>query len=132
MAVKSDRQAQLSRGVTMTKESKPRPLAGGAGAEKSSKVERSKFRSQSPSKQAEYWLHVDADGLEHRLDRELKHLSLHVIVADGVETVTTRCYPTFFGPWPGFAGKKPRGSGWVLVDTSHDRYNVWQRKAARS
>ena len=83
--------------------------------------------SEKPSGQQEYFyfLHLRiVDGVELRLDYEMPRESHRVTVADGFETTITRDLR--------IGGEdrmvvRPRGRGWVLYDSTNDKWTKWRR-----
>ena len=116
------------------KKQNPRPLAGGAGAEKTPSIGK---RCDSPSKcslsKAEFWLHVATDGTEYRYDYEPCDVrSLHVVVEAGFETTITRNIRSFEGVRCNPVGVRPRGLGWDIIDSNSDNFTVWRRRVVAS
>lgn len=74
-----------------------------------------------------YWLQVSRDGTEQRYQNKPDVPALFVTLAGGVETTRTFNPRTMVGPWHARLMVRPRGSGWVVSDESHDAFTVWQR-----
>lgn len=85
-----------------------------------------------PQGGSSYWLHVTADGTERRYDRlpigAMVRETLRIDVKDGFETTITSNLVHYGAVSLTYTTVRPRGEGWVKLDTSSDKWTSWRRE----
>lgn len=120
----------------MVKKDRPQPLTGGkgAGTHRAGARVRPNFPFYVDEDQTEFWLHVDANGREHRWPHEPDHkptVYVELVRArNGVwfEQARTVNYKFMWGAFGEIHSIRPRGDGWRLHDATSDNCTYWRRR----
>lgn len=115
----------------MTKKSGPGAGCTGPLKISTTETDRDLLIPRADDRPAEYWLHVDDDGGEHRYRRKLEGIpSLYVQqVEDRGAVVIERTFTHNFENF-GYGRLPPPGFGWVFED-SESLSTTWLREVAR-